>query len=281
MICKEKEEKTVAQETRMIDVSEISTNPSQPRKTFSDEAILRLADSIKQYGIIQPLVVRPVGKGYELISGERRLRACKELEYNCVPCIVRDSKEDESAEIAMVENLIREDLNAFEEAEAIQALIDTHSLTQEEVASKLSCSQSYIANKLRLLRLDKDTKETILKNKLTERHARALLKIKDKDKLKKILELVVKEGLNVTQTEELIEKSLAPKEKDGSKTRQYQSAGAFFEAINRAIETADKSGIKIKSQKIECENHIQMTILIPVLKEPVENQAETIEKPLA
>ena len=150
----------------------------------------------------------------------------------------------------MVENLIREDLNAFEEAEAIQALIDTHSLTQEEVASKLSCSQSYIANKLRLLRLDKDTKETILKSKLTERHARALLKIKDKDKLKKILELVVKEGLNVTQTEELIEKSLAPKEKAGAKTRQYQSAGAFFEAINRAIETADKSGIKIKSQKI-------------------------------
>lgn len=271
---KENQTKTATQEAKSIEIALISTNPSQPRKVFSNEAILRLADSIKRYGIIQPLVVRPTAEGYELISGERRLRACKELEFSHVPCIVRESRESESAEIAIIENLLREDLNAFEEAEAIQALIDTYSLTQEEIAAKLSCSQSYIANKLRLLRLEKDLRETILKNKLTERHARALLKIKDKEEAKRILATIVSNELNVTQSEDLIERHLLPKAAQEAKARQYHSAGAFFDAISRAIETANKSGIKIKSQRLECENHIQMTILIPIIKEEVEKQQE-------
>ena len=271
---KENQTKTATQEAKSIEIALISTNPSQPRKVFSNEAILRLADSIKRYGIIQPLVVRPTAEGYELISGERRLRACKELEFSHVPCIVRESRESESAEIAIIENLLREDLNAFEEAEAIQALIDTYSLTQEEIAAKLSCSQSYIANKLRLLRLEKDLRETILKNKLTERHARALLKIKDKEEAKRILATIISNELNVTQTEDLIERHLLPKTAQEAKARQYHSTGAFFDAISRAIETANKSGIKIKSQRLECENHIQMTILIPTIKEEVEKQQE-------
>lgn len=246
-----------------IPITEIAKNPSQPRKIFADEAILRLADSIKRYGIIQPLVVRKVSEGYELISGERRLRAAIELGHTHVPCTIRSAKEEESAEIAIVENLMREDLNVFEEAEAIQALLDTYSLTQDEIASKLSCSQSYIANKLRLLRLDKDTREAILKNKLSERHARALLRIKEKSKLEKVLETIISENLNVTQTEALVDKVTPVAESKEPKRKAYKTAEAFFEALNRAIEAANNSGIKIKSRKIESEGFVEMTIIIP------------------
>ena len=253
-----------------IPIAKIATNPNQPRKIFAESAILRLADSIKRYGIIQPLVVRETSEGYELISGERRLRASCELGFTHVPCVIRGAKESESAEIAIIENLMREDLSPFEEAEAIQALIDTYSLTQEEIASKLSCSQSYVANKLRLLRLDKETRNIITKNNLTERHARALLRLKDEERLRKALHIILEGNLNVSQAEALVERFIAGESKKEATRKTYKSTDAFFDALNRAIETASNSGIKIKSRKIEGDGHIEMTILVPTVFEEVE-----------
>ncbi len=255
-----------------IQISEIELNPNQPRKVFGEEALLKLADSISRYGIIQPLVVRKQGERYELVSGERRLRAAKEIGLSTVPCVLRLASDNESAEIAIIENLMREDLNVFEEAEAIQALIDTYSLTQEEIGQKLSCSQSYIANKLRLLRLTKETRDIILKNSLTERHARAILKIKDEAKRQKVLEIVASQGLNVSKTEALVEKVSSGETKQEPQKKTYQSARSFFESLSRAIEAAESSGIKIKSRKIESEDQVEITIIIQDAPKLVEKQ---------
>ena len=154
----------------------IRPNPAQPRKIFRPEALDELSDSIRQHGILQPLSVRRSGNGYELIAGERRLRAAKLLGMAEVPCIVVEADSLRSAELAIIENLQREDLNMFDEASAISALIDLYGLTQEEVAAKLSASQSYVANKLRLLRFDDFERQVIIERRLTERHARALLR---------------------------------------------------------------------------------------------------------
>lgn len=246
-----------------IDIGNIERNPSQPRKVFADDAILKLADSIKQYGIIQPLVVRKTIDGYELISGERRLRAAKELGMTHVPCVVSNASDETSAEMAIIENLIREDLNIFEEAEAIEMLIDTYALTQEEIATKLSTSQSYIANKLRLLRLSSDERQKILKHKLTERHARALLKIYDESMRAKALESIISQGLNVARSEDMIEALLSKSEPVAAKKRTFKSLSSFYEAIERAIDIASNSGVKIKSRKIESDSFTELTILIP------------------
>lgn len=254
--------KTAPKEIFSIEASKILPNPHQPRKIFVDESILRLADSIRQYGIMQPLTVRRVGEEYELISGERRLRAAKELGMQYVPCIIAQASERDSAEMAIIENLLRQDLNIFEEAQAIEALLDSHSLTQEEIAKKLSVSQSYIANKLRLLRLSANEKERILVSGLTERHARALLKIYNEKQREKILDTIITQGLNVARSEELIEKTLSCQE-EAVKKRTYKTIGSFYETLSRAIAAASSSGIKIKSRKIENDDYTELTILIP------------------
>lgn len=245
-----------------IPTSKIFPNPNQPRKSFSEDSIIKLADSIRQFGIIQPLSVRRNGEDYELIAGERRLRAAKELNLDFVPCVILEATEEKSAEISIIENLIREDLNIFEQAMAIQVLIDTYGLTQERVAEKLSNSQSFVANKLRLLRFSSIEREIILKNKLTERHARALLRIPDEDLRLSILNKIAIEGINVAKSEELIEKLLdknTPKQKQPT----YKDVTSFYTAINRVIDTMSHSGFKIKSRKIENDNFTELTILIP------------------
>ncbi len=271
MNVKEKEAQEAKQEVFSIEISKISANPNQPRKSFSDEAILKLADSIRQYGIIQPLVIRKSGEEYELISGERRLRAAKELGYTHVPCVINKADEQKSAEMAIIENLIREDLNIFEEAEAIQTLIDLYSLTQEEIASRLSTSQSYIANKLRLLRLPRSCKDLIVSAKLTERHARALLKIQDEELREKALEMIISDSLNVSQTEAMIDGLIAKKEPKQPQKKTYKSISCFYNAIERAIDTASNSGIKIKSKKIECDGNIEITLVVPCNCEASDN----------
>ena len=260
---KELKEKKSEKEVLSIEISKIARNPNQPRKVFADDAILKLADSIKQYGIIQPIIVRDTSDGYELISGERRLRAAKELGMTFVPCIVSEANDEASAEMAIIENLIREDLNIFEEAEAIETLLDTYVLTQEEIATKLSTSQSYIANKLRLLRLSNDERQKILKHKLTERHARALLRIYDASTRSKALEAIISQGLNVARSEEMIESLLSKNEVTASKKRTFKSLSSFYEAIERAIDTISNSGVKIKSRKVEGDDFTELTILIP------------------
>lgn len=255
-----------------VETRKISANPNQPRKVFTDDAIIKLADSIRQYGMIQPITVRKIGEEYELISGERRLRAAKELGMDYVPCIIMDISEEKSAEISIIENLIREDLNIFEQAQAIETLIDTYNLTQEEIARRLSNSQSFIANKLRLLRLSTSEREKILKHNLTERHARALLRVYDTDLREKLLNQIIEEGLNVGKAEELIEKTVVktesclPRRKVG-----YKNIHSFYSAIERAVEGVKNSGVNIKSRRIENDEFVELTILIPKEKELSEN----------
>ena len=195
-----------------IKVDDIRPNRSQPRACFEQNSIIRLADSIRRYGILQPLTVRETdpddSRGYELIAGERRLRAARMLGYLTVPCIVRDSSDGVSAELAIVENLLREDLNMFEEAYGYKRLIENHHLTQDEVAKRMSISQSAVANKLRLLRLDYDEQKIILENGLTERHARALLRIESKELRSNVLSRITENKLNVNATEAYIEDCL-------------------------------------------------------------------------
>ena len=191
-----------------IPTDKITPNRSQPRNDFDQNSIVRLADSIRRYGLIQPLTVRLNGDRYELIAGERRLRACKLLGYLQVPCVIRSANERVSAEIALIENLMRDNLNMFEQAKAFRRLITEFGLTQEQVAKSLSMSQSAVANKLRLLRLSNEEMAFILDNLLTERHARAILRIKDKTERRKVLEHISQHKLNVSLSEQYIEKAI-------------------------------------------------------------------------
>lgn len=256
------------QQIHSIDVGKIVPNPNQPRKAFPEFSILKLADSIQQFGIIQPLTVRKIGEEYELIAGERRLRAAKEIGLTTVPCIIISSTEEKSAQISIIENLIREDLNIFEQALAIETLIDTYGLTQEQVAKKLSSSQSFIANKLRLLRLSTSEREEIIKNGLTERHARSLLRIKDVEKRQSVLDYIVQNCLNVNETEVYVDSVLnGEKSKDdGSapkKKHEYKDSNAFYSAIIKALDCARYSELPIKTRKIVGESFTEITIIIP------------------
>lgn len=254
-------------EIMQVSVSKIIPNPNQPRKFFAEDGILRLADSIKQHGIIQPLVVRQCGEYYELIAGERRLRAAKELGLDTVPCVISDINEEKSAEVSIIENIIREDLSIFEQASAIEALIDTYNLTQEQVAEKLSVSQSFVANKLRLLRYNNEEREIILQNNLSERHARAILRIFDHEMRVNVLKQVANKGLNVTKTEELVSSLINPEADisatSSAKDRSYSDTTAFISAINRSIECAKNGNLNIKTRKIVGESYTEITIILP------------------
>src|SRR5690554_7002883 len=179
-----------------IPVNLVRPNPYQPRKTFSLQALDELARSIKEYGVIQPITVRQLSdKGYELVAGERRLRACKLNKMEFIPAIIIDSLGQDSAMIALIENLQREDLHYIEEAKGYASLINDHNMTQEQLATKLGKSQSTIANKLRILRLPDRVKDMVIKENLTERHARALLKLADEDLQTKVAARIIEKKL--------------------------------------------------------------------------------------
>ena len=259
-----KENKQENEQILYLEVEKIAPNPNQPRKTFSDDGIIKLANSIRQYGIIQPLCVRKIGDEFELISGERRLRAAKELGLARVPCVITSVSEEKSSEMAIIENLMREDLTIFEEAEAIQSLIDIHNQTQEKIAEKLSVSQSYIANKLRLLRLSREERAMILRASLTERHARALLRIRDDNLREKALSDIISKDLNVAEAEAHVEKLLCKSnEEKVQKKQSFKSIDGFYEAISRAISSIENSGVKVKQRKIENDSYTEITILVP------------------
>ena len=198
----------MSKEILKINVNDIIPNTYQPRRFFDEVALIELSQSIKEHGIIQPLTVRRRGDIYELVAGERRLRAAKLASLGEVPCTLVDITDTQSAQIALLENLQREDLNYIEEAEAYYNLMNDHNFTQEEIASKMGKKQSTVANKLRLLKLSPQVRSLCLENSLTERHARALLSVTDEKLQLKIIEKVIKNGLNVKKTEELINKEL-------------------------------------------------------------------------
>ena len=265
----------IADTVYQIPVESIAPNPLQPRSQFDDEALFALARSIHEYGILQPLTVRCLGSEeaqpaimYELIAGERRLRAAKLLKMPCVPCVITDADRKRSGEIAMIENLQREDLNFFEQAEAISRLIELFSLTQEKAAERLSVSQSYIANKLRLLKLGENERSVITAAGMTERHARSFLRISDPTVRKVVIRTVAEKCLNVAATEKYIESVLNPKKQEtkGKRSIIIKDIRLFFNTVDKAVETVGQSGVKIESERTDHGDYIQLLMKIPKKK---------------
>lgn len=258
-------------EVYMIDVANIVPNPFQPRKTFNDESLAELAASIKEHGVIQPLLVRCVDNGYELIAGERRLRASKLISLSVVPAIIKELDDKEMAELAMIENLQREDLHFLEEAEGYQHLISCFGLTQEELASRVGKNQSTIANKLRLLKLQPQIREVLVHEKLTERHARALLKLNDDQQRIEVLNAVVEQKLNVRQTEQFIEETLDSisremTKKQGSRqnvVKIIKDVRIFINTINNVVGEMKKTGLKIKMKQTQDDDYVNISLQIP------------------
>ena len=265
---KEKEREKEENKVLQLPVSEIVPNPHQPRTEFDYSDITSLAESICQNGILQPLSVRKVDKGYELIAGERRLRAAKLVKLKYVPCIVLNISERTSAILALVENIQRQDLSFFDEANAIEKLISYYGMTQEDAAIKLGKAQSTIANKLRILKLSDEEKELIIKFNLTERHARAMLRLANKEERMIILEKVIKYNLNVERTEQAIDEYIGKaKEKISYKKRSkvFQNVKIFVNTINKAVETMKAAGIPADSKKVQNEDYIEYIVKIPIM----------------
>lgn len=250
-----------------IEIKQIIPNPHQPRTEFSDKEITALAESIAQNGILQPLSVRRIGEKYEMIAGERRLRAAKLCGFTVVPCIIHEISERYSAILALVENIQRQDLSFFEEAVAIEKLISYYGMTQEDAAMKLGKAQSTIANKLRLLRITPEERDIIVKFNLTERHARSLLKLGSKEDRLFILEKVIKNNLNVERTERLIEEYIGSQREKASykkRSKVFQNVRMFVNTINKAVETMQAAGISADSKKIQNEDYIEYRVRIPI-----------------
>ena len=249
-----------------IPVASIHRSPYQPRVTFDEESIAELAQSIRQVGLIQPLVVRKAPEGgYELVAGERRLRAVKSLG------IVEQSVQDESsAMMALIENLQREDLHYLEEAQCYSTLLSTYNLTQEELAQRLGKSQSSIANKLRLLRLPEEVKTAMADAHLTERHARALLKLRDEKTQLELVDKVAKKSLSVKETEKLVDKTLNKlfdEKSDGARPRPrilriVKDYRLFMNTINAAVNTLREAGMTVAVEQQDREDGVDIRISV-------------------
>jgi len=249
---------------RKIPLDSISTNPFQPRINFNQEEIDELALSIKNYGVIQPIIVREKEDGYELIAGERRYRACLALGLKDIPAIVKDIDDPDMAEIALVENLQRKDLSFMEEARAYQQLIENFSLTQKELAERIGKSQSTVANKLRLLNLPTDVCEQLEDENITERHARALLRLKDKDSQLALIEKIKKEKLSVKETEKIIERMLEEKEeKEPRIYTVYRDLRLFINTLNNTVAEMKKTGLDVQVEQIDEEDYVEYKIILP------------------
>lgn len=260
----------------LVPVKLIIPNPNQPRKNFSQCELEGLASSIKHNGIIQPLVIRRiVDDKYELISGERRLRAAKLVGLETVPCIVMTACDEQSALYAIIENIQRDNLNFFEEAEAISKLSLIYNLSQQEIAKKLGKSQSSLSNKTRLLNISPELRSVITENSLTERHARALLRLKnDVDRLKALLYIIEKK-LNVSETDKYIDSLLAPVAvKSEPKFKKLKDIKIFINTINHAVDTMRKAGIKAVSTEHETGEYYEYVVRIPKLTSSPVNIAD-------
>ena len=237
----------------------IKPNPAQPRKFFSQEALEELARSIRQHGILQPVSVRRTGNTYELIAGERRLRAATLVGMTEIPCIIMQMDEKESSVAALVENLQRQDLDYIEEARGIQLLMAKSGCSQEQTAQLLGKSQSGIANKLRLLRHSDRVLEAIRQAELTERHARALLKLAtDSEKLTAI-SVIRRQNMSVARTESYIDSLLEEKKEKPHKP----NVGAFLNSLNQTLARIQLSGVPAVSERRETDSQIVLTITIP------------------
>ncbi|MGN1249260.1 MAG: nucleoid occlusion protein [Candidatus Spyradocola sp.] len=261
-------------EVARIPIDSIRPNPYQPRRVFSQEALEELCASIKQYGLLQPISVRKTGNDtFELIAGERRLRASKMAGMKTIDAIIFSTYEQDSAVIAMMENLQRENLHYMEEAEGYQNLIRDHGLSQDELARRLGKNQSTIANKMRILKLPMPVKRLLLKYNLTERHARALLRLHDEEAQLRVIQIIVSQGLNVKATEDLVERTLthmygiaeeAEKEKKQSRISGFiRDTRLFVNSIRTIVQQMTDAGLTPRFDADEQESGVDIHIWVP------------------
>ena len=225
-----------------INIDEIRSNPYQPRKTFDESSLQELADSIKEHGVVQPIIVKKAIKGYELVAGERRTKASKLAGFTTIPAIIRDFNDDEMMEIALIENIQRENLNPIEEAEAYKNILDKTNMTQEEIAKKFGKSRSYITNILGLLKLPNETKKLVEDGSITMSHARTLSKLDSEDEINKLAKKIIKDNINVHEVENITRK------KEVSHSVKHNNNYIIYENVMR-----DKIGTKVRinNHKIE------------------------------
>lgn len=254
-----------------IDINKIQFNPYQPRQEIEEDALEELSMSIMRYGLMQPISVRKLNSDqYELIAGERRLRACRNIGLEKIYARIMKVNGTDSAVLALIENIQRENLGYMEEAEAFSALIAEHGLTQDELAERLGKNQSTIANKIRILKLSPEIRTILKENNLTERHARALLRLPDDKLRQKALSSIIKRGLNVSKTDQLVEEMLISEKEKTNKVKRnareiriFKDIRIFTNTIKQAIDMMQKSGIAAKSEKNENDDYIEYTIKIP------------------
>lgn len=260
-----------AQEVRYLPIDEIRPNPYQPRKIFDTNNLQELSESIRSYGVLQPISVRILnGNSYELVAGERRLRASKLAGLTEIPAIIIDVYDEDSAVLALLENLQRKDLNFIEEAEGYYNLINDHHMTQEKLAKMLGKSQSTIANKLRILKLNSQIKSKLIENDLTERHARALLRLPDEELQKKAVDAIIKRKMNVNEAEKLIQgmidkitKVEEEKKENKKMMRFYKDIRIFANTIKQAVDLMKKSGVPAEYMQKDNDGYMEFSIKIP------------------
>ena len=261
-------------EVARIPIDSIRPNPYQPRRVFSQEALEELCASIKQYGLLQPISVRKTGNDtFELIAGERRLRASKMAGMKYIDAIIFSTYEQDSAVIAMMENLQRENLHYMEEAEGYQNLIRDHGLSQDELARRLGKNPSTIANKMRILKLPMPVKRMLLQYNLTERHARALLRLHDEEAQIKVIQIIVAQGLNVKATEDLVERTISRMygiaEEEESEKKPSRISGfvrdtrLFVNSIRTIVQQMTDAGLAPRFDASEQENGVDIHIWVP------------------
>lgn len=258
-------EQSAQPQVEMVPLDKISANPQQPRKTFRDEGLAELAGSVREYGVLQPIILQASGGTYTIIAGERRFKAARLAGLERIPAIVRTVESKEAALIALIENVQREDLNFLEEARAYRKLMEDFGLTQAELAEKVNKQQSTISNKIRLLTLPEDIQQQLLDSRLTERHARALLRLTDDEDRKQVMERVIANGFNVKQTEKLVEDVLAKKEAALSRRRtvNYISYKIYLNTIRKAfaqVKEMEKNAIMSQEDRGD---HLEIKIILP------------------
>ena len=248
---------------------ELQPNPVQPRTVFDEASLAELAESIRSYGILHPLTVRRRSGRYELVAGERRLRAAKLIGLREVPCVLMDVNMEDAGLIALIENLQRRDLDFLEEANGIRQLIRMFGMSQEEAARRLGKSQSAVANKLRLLKLPEDVLETLRERGLSERHARALLRLKDDESRRAALRKIVEKDMTVAAAESYIDALLAPKETDreeggeGKRSFVMRDLRLFLNSVTRSLELMKQGGVAADMERRETPDALILTISIP------------------
>lgn len=254
-----------ATQVEMLPLADIQPNPHQPRRYFEPEALMDLSRSIVANGLLQPITVRRLSDNrYELVAGERRTMAFRNLGRERIPAIVREFTDEQSAVLALIENLQRKDLNFFEEAIGIAKLMDQLDLTQQQISVQLGKAQSTVANKLRLLRYSPKLQQIMLEANLTERHARALLKIEDPAELELVVAYIIEHRYNVDQTEQYVE-SLLQKKEHQLRTRLFivKDLRMFQNSINKAVSMMNLAGIPVSSVKSETEEFVEYKITVP------------------